>query len=159
MWHHRCHGADRGRTGAWIGNTPGRRHRKATAWRSHSWCYNATGRPRAPAGRSRRYVPLKGFTIQYYEWCPSSCYGGYHLEGEGMTLYDAVWIHCEKGATTNIQGADVKCMGYGVYVGWLRVCVIWLDMATSSCWREKDMVYYVLLYRVTRKKVGKSKLL
>ena len=34
--------------------------------------------------------------------------GGYHLERGGMQLHDAVGINCEKGATTEYQGADVK---------------------------------------------------
>ena len=40
---------------------------------------------------------------------PSS--GGYHLERGGMLLHDTVGINCKKGATTEYQGADVKCMG------------------------------------------------
>ena len=44
------------------------------------------------------------------------CSGGYHLEMGGMPLHDAVGINCKKGATTEYQGADVKCMGYGLYV-------------------------------------------
>ena len=33
-----------------------------------------------------------------------------------MPLHDAVWINCEKGVTTENQGADVKYMGLGVYI-------------------------------------------
>ena len=40
-----------------------------------------------------------------------SCSGGYHMERGGMPLHDAVGINCEKGATTEYQGADVKYMG------------------------------------------------
>ena len=39
------------------------------------------------------------------------CSGGYHLERGGMPLHDAVGIKCEKGATTENHGADVKYMG------------------------------------------------
>ena len=35
-----------------------------------------------------------------------------------MQLHDAVGINCKKGVTTEYQGADVKYMGYGVYVGY-----------------------------------------
>ena len=38
------------------------------------------------------------------------CSGGYHSERGGMPLHDAVWINCEKGTTTENQGADVKYM-------------------------------------------------
>ena len=33
-----------------------------------------------------------------------------------MPLHGAFWINCEKGATTENQGAGVKYMRYGVYV-------------------------------------------
>ena len=33
-----------------------------------------------------------------------------------MPLHDAVGINCKNGATTENQGAGVKCMGLGVYV-------------------------------------------
>ena len=36
------------------------------------------------------------------------CFGGYHLEKDGMPLDDAVGINCENGATTGNQGAGVK---------------------------------------------------
>ena len=39
------------------------------------------------------------------------CFGGYHMERGGMPLHDAVGIICEKGATTENQGTDVKYMG------------------------------------------------
>ena len=39
------------------------------------------------------------------------CHGGYHLERGGMPLHDAVEVNCEKGATTEKQGAGVKYMG------------------------------------------------
>ena len=39
------------------------------------------------------------------------CSGGYHLEGGGILLHDAVGINCKKDATTEYQGADVKYMG------------------------------------------------
>ena len=38
------------------------------------------------------------------------CSGGYHLERGGMPLHNAVGINCEKGATTEHLGADVKYM-------------------------------------------------
>ena len=38
------------------------------------------------------------------------CSGGYHLERGGM-MHDAVGVNCEKGATTENQGEDVKYMG------------------------------------------------
>ena len=40
-----------------------------------------------------------------------SCSGGYHLDRGRMTLHEAVGINCKKGATTENQGAGVKCMG------------------------------------------------
>ena len=40
-----------------------------------------------------------------------------------MQLYDKVGINCENGTTTVYQGADVKCIGYGVYVD-DYVCVL-----------------------------------
>ena len=49
------------------------------------------------------------------------CSGGYHLERGGMSLHDAVGVHCKNGATTKKQGAGVKFMGKGLYVGWLCV--------------------------------------
>ena len=39
------------------------------------------------------------------------CSGGYHLERGGMPLHDVVRINCEKGETTENQGAGVKYMG------------------------------------------------
>ena len=36
---------------------------------------------------------------------------GYHLETGDMPLHDAVGIICEKGATTENQGAGVKYIG------------------------------------------------
>ena len=33
-----------------------------------------------------------------------------------MQLQDTVGINCKKGETSENQGADVKYMGYGVYV-------------------------------------------
>ena len=39
------------------------------------------------------------------------CSSGYHMERGGMQLHDAVGINCEKGATTENQGSDVKYMG------------------------------------------------
>ena len=39
------------------------------------------------------------------------CSDGYHLERSGMPLHDVVGINCEKGATSENQGADVKYMG------------------------------------------------
>ena len=38
-----------------------------------------------------------------------------------MPLHDAVGINCEKGAASENQGAGVKYMGKGVYVGLLYV--------------------------------------
>ena len=40
-----------------------------------------------------------------------SCSGGYHLERGGMKLHDADGLNCEKGITTENQGADVRYMG------------------------------------------------
>ena len=39
------------------------------------------------------------------------CSGDYHLERGGMPLHDGVGVNCEKGATTENQGAGVKYMG------------------------------------------------
>ena len=36
------------------------------------------------------------------------CSGGYHLERGLIPLHDAVWINCEKDATTENEDADVK---------------------------------------------------
>ena len=44
------------------------------------------------------------------------CSGGYHLEGGGMPLHDAVGINSQKGATTENQGSGVKYMSKGVYL-------------------------------------------
>ena len=44
------------------------------------------------------------------------CPGGYHQERDGMPLHGAVAINWKNGATTENQGADVKYMGWGVYV-------------------------------------------
>ena len=42
-----------------------------------------------------------------------------------MPLHDAAGINCKKGATTENQGADIKYMGYGVYVDdCVCVCVL-----------------------------------
>ena len=43
-------------------------------------------------------------------WTALPCSGGYHMETGGMVLYDAVWINCKKGATTENQGSDIKYM-------------------------------------------------
>ena len=43
--------------------------------------------------------------------CSDAKTDGYHLERELMLLGDAVGINCEKGATTENQGAGVKYMG------------------------------------------------
>ena len=40
-----------------------------------------------------------------------------------MPLHDAVGIKCKKSATTDNQGAGVKCMGLGMYM-LMIVCVI-----------------------------------
>ena len=40
-----------------------------------------------------------------------------------MPLHEAVGINCKKVVTTENQGADVKYMGYGVYV-YDCVCVL-----------------------------------
>ena len=45
------------------------------------------------------------------------CSGGYHLERGGMPLHDVIGLNCKEGATTENQGADVKYMASGVYVG------------------------------------------
>ena len=39
------------------------------------------------------------------------CSGGYHMEGGGMPLHDAIGINCKKGATTEDQVSGVKFMG------------------------------------------------
>ena len=39
------------------------------------------------------------------------CSGGYNLDRGGMPSHDVVGINCEKGATTENQGADVKYTG------------------------------------------------
>ena len=52
------------------------------------------------------------------------CSGFYHLGRGVMRLHDAVGINCEKGVTTENQGADVEYMGFGVYVVNDFVCVI-----------------------------------
>ena len=44
------------------------------------------------------------------------CFGGYHLDRDGMPLHDTVGINCKKGANTKYQGANVKYMDSGVYV-------------------------------------------
>ena len=44
-------------------------------------------------------------------WTARQCSGGYHVERGGMPLHDAVGRNCEKGATIENQGADVKYMG------------------------------------------------
>ena len=41
------------------------------------------------------------------------CSDGYHLKRGWMSLYDVVGINCEKGATTENQGAGVKCQAKG----------------------------------------------
>ena len=45
------------------------------------------------------------------------CSGGYHLERGGMPLHDAVGVNCKNAATTQKEGAGVKYIGKGVYVG------------------------------------------
>ena len=73
------------------------------------------------------------------------CSGGYHLARGGMPLHDTVGINCKKGATNENQGAGVnQYKGCGVYV-YDRVCVIWLEMTTPRWWREKVMVYYIIV--------------
>ena len=52
------------------------------------------------------------------------CSGGYHLEMGGMPLHDAVEINCKNGAPTENHGADVKYMGYEVFVDY---CVCYLS--------------------------------
>ena len=49
---------------------------------------------------------------------PVPCSGGYQLERGGMPLHDVVGINCNKGATTNYQGADFEYIWAmaGVYV-------------------------------------------
>ena len=56
------------------------------------------------------------------------CSGGYHLEMGGMLLHDTVWINCEKGATTENQGADVK------YIYGLRGVCWWLFVLSDFTW-------------------------
>ena len=55
-------------------------------------------------------------TLRSFE-LPSRALVDYHLEGARMPLPDAVWVNCERGATTKNQGAGASCMGKGVCVG------------------------------------------
>ena len=79
------------------------------------------------------------------------CSGGYNLEMGEMPLHDAVGVNYKNGTTTENQGEGVKCILQGVYVGWLCVCVIWLDMTTPLWWREKVIVYYYIDFIVLYK--------
>ena len=53
-----------------------------------------------------------------------------------MPLLDAVGINCKKGATTEIKDDYVSVTG--------------LDMTTSPWWREKVMVYYIIIIILIR---------
>ena len=64
-----------------------------------------------------------------------------------MPLHAAVGINCKKGATIENQGADVKYMGYAVYIDDC-MCVIKLDMTNPPWWREKVMVYYIIINNI-----------
>ena len=40
----------------------------------------------------------------------------YHLERNGMSLHDAVGVHCKRGTTVKEAQVPGICIGYGVYV-------------------------------------------
>ena len=42
---------------------------------------------------------------------PSRALVDYHLEKSGMPLHGAIVINCKQGATTEIQGVDVRYVG------------------------------------------------
>ena len=75
------------------------------------------------------YVCNNEFNAATFAWhCVLSaalpCYGGYHMEREGMPLHDAVGINCKKGATTYNQGSGVKYMANGCIL--MTVCECYL---------------------------------
>ena len=74
------------------------------------------------------------------------CSGCYYLERGGMQLHDAVGINCNKGATTENQGAGVKFMAKGCMLDDC-MCVIWFDMTLPSWWRggRKSRYYYIII--------------
>ena len=53
--------------------------------------------------------------------------GGYHLERAGMPIHDAVGIKCQKDATTENQGAGVKCFIWAKGCMLMIVCVCYLN--------------------------------
>ena len=53
--------------------------------------------------------PILLGTVYFPTALPRS--GDYHLERGGMPLHDAVGINCQKRATTENQGAEVKFVG------------------------------------------------
>ena len=76
-----------------------------------------------------------------------SCSGGYHLERGRMALHVAVGVNCENGTTTENQGAGVKYMVQGVYVGWLCVCSLtWHDYRPLLS-RGRKWCYIIIMMR------------
>ena len=69
---------------------------------------NVPGRPGTFVTMSFTWPFLLG-PVLFRTDLPCSC--GYHLERGMMPLQDAVGINCNKGATTENQGAGVKYMG------------------------------------------------
>ena len=59
-----------------------------------------------------------------------------------MPLHDAVGINCEKGATTENQGANVKYMGYGVYVDDCVCYQTWHDYPSLVEGESHGILYY-----------------
>ena len=59
---------------------------------------------------------------------PSRILVDYHLEKGVMQLHDAVGVNCEKGATTEIQGAGTWYM-YGL----IGVCLVFV-------WAKSDLM-------------------
>ena len=78
------------------------------------------------------------------------CSSGDHLERDEMPLHDAVGINCKKVATTENQGAGVKYMVKGVYIGWLYVCYLtWHDYPSLVEWESHGiLLYYLLLIKL-----------
>ena len=83
--------------------------------------------------RALVHMLLNEFHAAIFAWPsvpsdPLPCSGDYHLERGIIPLQDAVGINCKNGATTENQGAGVKCVGLGAYVGRLYVCYLtWHD--------------------------------
>ena len=55
-----------------------------------------------------------------------ACSCGYHLERGSKPLHDAVGINCEKGTTTENQGAGIK------YCIWAKVCMLMIVCVLSD---------------------------